>query len=358
MRKANRKGKKFNGKTIGLDLHKAFIEYVVIDEKGDEIAGGNIGTDRKKLKKLLGKFGLKVQVVMEACGLFYWVHDISAEMFGKENVHVAQSSRIKAIANSHEKNDTNDAWWLAYLLYERRLPDCWVPEGDVRDLRIYTRELRTQINSRSDSLRRLRSHFAQEGIKLVGSSLNTIKARAQLSEVISNLSEARQIAVSDIIDEIEFFDLRIEASRKRIKDFTKEMLPVKMMQDVIPGIGVTLAPIIYAELGDATRFYSAKAYAKATGLTPSYRESGGKKHGGGIARAGSAQARWALTRAVVGIMRCKSGAGLVIKNWITNQRKRKPYGKVVVAAARKLAEAIWRLFTYGECFDVAKAFGG
>lgn len=33
-------------------------------------------------------------------------------------------------------------------------------------------------------------------------------------------------------------------------------------------------------------------------------------------------------------------------------------GRARCAAARKLAETIWRLFHLGECFDAARAFGG
>ncbi len=32
--------------------------------------------------------------------------------------------------------------------------------------------------------------------------------------------------------------------------------------------------------------------------------------------------------------------------------------KARAAAARKLAESIWRLFHYGELFDMARPFGG
>jgi len=42
------------------------------------------------------------------------------------------------------------------------------------------------------------------------------------------------------------------------------------------------------------------------------------------------------------------------------QAKAKKLGrkKALVAGARKLAEAIWRLFHWGEVFDVTKPFGG
>ena len=56
-----------------------------------------------------------------------------------------------------------------------------------------------------------------------------------------------------------------------------------------------VAGLIYGELGSPERFHEAKCYAKATGLTPAYRESGGRAQAVGISRQGSRLARWAFT---------------------------------------------------------------
>ena len=76
----------------------------------------------------------------------------------------------------------------------------------------------------------------------------------------------------------------------------------------------------------------------------------------GMSRAGSRHARWALTRAVVACMRCKRGPGVNVKYWVLRRTRNRPKKPVSVAAARKLAEGIWRLFELGEEFDLAKAF--
>ena len=111
-------------------------------------------------------------------------------------------------------------------------------------------------------------------------------------------------------------------------------------------------------MGDPRRYRSPKAYAKATGLTPGYRESAGRRKSKGITREGSAHVRWALTRAVLACMRCRQGPGLAVRRWVDARLRRRSKKDAMVAAARKLAEGIWRLFHLGEAFDVTRAFGG
>ena len=145
MKKLNRKGERFKGQTLGLDIHKKFIEYCVLDGEGDEVATGRIESSREELQGLVVKLKKQgaVQASLEACGCFIWVFDLLVRELSREVVHVAQPSRIHVIANSMEKNDANDAWWLAYLLFEGRLPESFVVEGVMRNLRIAERELRS-----------------------------------------------------------------------------------------------------------------------------------------------------------------------------------------------------------------------
>jgi len=67
--------------------------------------------------------------------------------------------------------------------------------------------------------------------------------------------------------------------------------------------------------------------------------------------------RWALTRAVLSCLRCLKGPGLAVKQWVRRQQRCKPKKTAIVAAARKLAEGLWRLFTLGEAFDLGRIFG-
>ena len=110
MKKLTRRPVRFKGLTVGLDVHQSFTEYVVLDRRGDELAGGRIISDQSGLEELLSLVGRrKAQYVLEACSSFLWVYDALVERVGRDRVHVAQPHRVRPIANSLEKNDANDA---------------------------------------------------------------------------------------------------------------------------------------------------------------------------------------------------------------------------------------------------------
>lgn len=359
MKKLTRKTDRFKGCTLGLDLHQSFIQYAVLDAKGDDAGGGRIAADRKSLTTLLEQWKKKgaVQVAFEACGCFVWVFDLAVKLLGRECVHAAQAARIRMIANSQEKNDANDAWWLAYLLYERRLPEAYVAEGPLRELRIAGRELRSYTDLRSDLVRRARSHLAQEGIKLPkGWHTSALKLEAT-KKVLEAIKGVRGEALLALYAQVVQLGKEIATWRQKVETLSVAFPAIATLSREMPGLKTLTASLLYAELGDPTRFARAKSYAKATGLTPGFRESGGKRQDGGITRQGSRLSRWALTRAVIACGRCKKGAGAQVKAWVDKQVVRqKKKKKVIVAAARKLAEGVWRLLKWGETFDLKRAF--
>lgn len=357
MKKLTRKPVHFKGLTVGLDLHKKFIEWCVLDAKGNEKAAGRIDSNRAELAKLLAKWkGQALQVCLEACGCFVWVFDFLKEQLGRAAVHVAQPSRLKVIANSLEKNDANDAWWLAYFLYEGRLPEAYVAEGQLRELRIASRELRACTEARSDLLRRFKSHWAQAGQVVPKNWQSSKVGRAKAKEVVASIKGERATALTRLMSGIYHLTRTVLFWRARLAALSKELQSVKTLSAELPGFGPIISATVVAELNEPKAYHSAKAYAKATGLTPGQRESGGKAQKVGITRAGSRHARWAFTRAVLSCLRCKRGVGQQIRQWVEARTKYKPKCKVIVAAARKLAEGVWRLFALGEAFELARAF--
>ncbi len=357
MKKLERRPVLFQGKSVGLDVHQSTTVYSVLDNEGEEIAKASVPSTRAGLETLLDRIGgvEDVQFALEASGSSLWVYDFLVSHADEEDVHVAQSNVIRPIINSQEKNDENDAWWLAFFLWQGRLPTTYVAEGEVRELRIATRELSRLIEERSQMVCRFRSHLRQEGIQ-VPANFQTKKTRAAVPEAIEETSGARREALQRLLARIEAADAEIAHWEEMVEEMCKDLQIVQTMIEHIPGLGIRTAPVIYAEMGDPRRFRSAKAFAKATGLPPGYRESGGKISSTGITREGSAAARWAFTRAVIACLRCQHSAGWAIKQWILARVRRQPKKKAYVATARKLSEGVWRLFAFGEEFDLAKAF--
>lgn len=138
MKKLQRRVEKFTGLSVGLDLHKRFIQASILDPQGDELDNPRIPADEPSLTRLFDRLQALPQarrglrVAMEASGCFVWVFDLLKARLGADAVRVAAPSKVNAIATAGEKTDATDAWWLAYLLQEGRLPEAFVAEGDLR----------------------------------------------------------------------------------------------------------------------------------------------------------------------------------------------------------------------------------
>lgn len=364
MKKLHRRPSRFKGVTVGLDLHKSFTQYSVLSEAGDEVDAGRVVSRPEALSKLIDTLtgdGQAVQVTLEASGCFLWAYDLLTDQLGRAPVHVAAPSRVRVIADSMEKNDANDAWWLAYLLWEGRLPGAFVAEGDLRELRIASRELRSVVDERSDLKRRLKSHLAQLGLSFSTSDWASAPGRQRIVRCVDRVEAEHGVrgeSVARLWRRIKQMDEEVDHWRARVDALSSSFDEIKTLQRQLPGVGPQTAAVVWSELGDPRRYASAKSYAKATGLTPGYRESGGRMSRGRITRLGSAHVRWALTRAVLSCTRCtKDPAGRAVRAWLERAQKRKSKKAAIVAAARKLAEAIWRLFALDEAFDLTRAFG-
>ena len=223
-------------------------------------------------------------------------------------------------------------------------------------MRVAERELRACVDERSDLLRRLNSHFTQEGKRIPRSWQTSEKKTSQVREKLKELGGERQIACRRLFARIVKMTREEKYWRRRVWKLCEGIPEVAVAREELPGFGRVIAGIVYGEMGDGRRYYSAKAFARATGLTPGYRESGGRVQGSGIVRAGNRRARWAFTQAAKACLRCKRGPGVQVKAWIEAHTRNGRRKKAIVAAGRKLAEAYWRLFKTGETFDVTKAF--
>ena len=104
-----------------------------------------------------------------------------------------------------------------------------------------------------------------------------------------------------------------------------------------PGIGPVWAAVFVAEIGDVTRFASARHLCSWAGLTPRHRESDTTVHRGAITKMGSTLVRWA---AVEAMQRIPDSAGWLVatRAEITVRRGR---NIATVAVARRLLTLVY-----------------
>ena len=114
----------------------------------------------------------------------------------------------------------------------------------------------------------------------------------------------------------------------------------------IPGIGVETADMLVNEVF-TREFRDERAVARYAGLTGSPDESGARQREKGLAKAGNARVRRGMIQLAWGFLNHQKNSALA--QWfearVAAGKKRKT---MIVALARKLLIALWRLVTTGE----------
>jgi transposase len=116
----------------------------------------------------------------------------------------------------------------------------------------------------------------------------------------------------------------------------------------LPGVGEFTALVMVAEIGDITRFGSARKLASWAGLTPTVRGSDLKVRHGHISKQGSAWLRWALNQAA---QTAKRSPDFTASYAAIAKRRGKKIA--TIAIARKLVTRAWHLLSEMEPADAS-----
>lgn len=129
MKKLSDPVRKVSAQTVGFDVHKAITVSCVMNAQGEMIEEERFLSNRAEITEFIRRVLAQgeTHLTFEASRSSQWVYGVMTEFVKDDHIHVAQSKPIRAIANSNSKNDANDAWWLACLTYEGRLPEAHVP---------------------------------------------------------------------------------------------------------------------------------------------------------------------------------------------------------------------------------------
>jgi len=141
---------------------------------------------------------------------------------------------------------------------------------------------------------------------------------------------------------IDAVEARIDRLDWEIRQRARSGPRVKVLTQ-LPGVGPFTALAILAEVGDVSRFGSARKLASWAGLTPAVRGSDRVAHYGHISKQGSAWLRWVLCEAAQTAKRHPPFAA-------SYQAIAKRRGKKIAttAVARKLLTRAWHLLTDAE----------
>ena len=233
-----------------------------------------------------------------------------------------------------------------------------IPTMAEEDARRPSRERENLINERTRIKNRMTSALVRLGIHGFKPHLRRASERladlrtAEGTSLPTNMSEelrrdmARLALVRDQIDTIE--KTRVERI-ERAPD-TEPNAMVRLLARVI-GVGIETADMLVREIL-SRNLRDRKALARYAGLTGSPDESGLKRREKGLAKAGNARVRRGLIQLAWRFLMFQKDSALA--QWYRT-RTQGPSGArkttMIVALARKLLIALWRLVTTGEVPD-------
>jgi len=247
---------------VGIDVHRKRSQVAVVDESGKVLANRNVPNAVEPFLKVIGGLPPGTPAAFEAAYGTSWLVEL-LESYGF-TPHLVHASRCKAIASARLKNDKVGASILAQLLRVDLLPEAWIAPPEVRQLRALLRHRVALVRLRTLLRNRIHAIVADHGYDRPAGEYWSGPGRAWLAS-LELPAVSRELAGDDlaligaletVIDRLDWEIRQRGRSGPRVKVLTQ-----------LPGVGPFTALVILAEVGDVSRFGSARKLASWAGPT-------------------------------------------------------------------------------------------
>ncbi|MFJ2191548.1 IS110 family transposase [Kitasatospora sp. NPDC087861] len=276
---------------VGIDVHRKRSQIAVIDQDGEVQVNRNVPNGVETVLGVIGDLPIGTPVAFEAAYGWGWPVELLDD-YGYES-HLVHPLRCKAIASARLKNDKVDAATLGQLLRADLLPEAWIAPLDVRQQRGLLRHRFQLVRLRTLLRNRIHAVLADFGHARAG-GFSTGPGRAWLAEL--PLPDASRRVVDDLLALMDGMQPAIDALDKELAAHARGDPRVAALME-LPGVGTLTALAIVTEVGDITRFPSARRLASWAGLTPTVHSSDRTVHQGHISKQGDAWLRWIMCEA-------------------------------------------------------------
>jgi transposase len=230
-----------------------------------------------------------------------------------------------------------------------------IPTIEQEDAKRPTRERENLVGERTRIINRIKGCLARFGIRGFKSTLRKAAERLAVLKTPegvllppNTLAELRRdiARLRFVMDQIKVIEVaRLERLKKAPKEGPHAM--VCLLARVI-GVGIETADMLVHEVL-SRNLRDRRAVARYAGLTGSPDESGKRRREKGLARAGNARVRRGMIQLAWRFLTFQKDSALA--QWYRSQTANARGGTrktMIVALARKLLIALWRLVTSGE----------
>jgi len=339
-------------KYLGIDVHVTTSVWCLVDASGAVLERGKTATTTPELTALVQRLGEDDELLagQEVGKLSYFVHDTLTAAGVKLlsfNAH-----HLRMISSSRKKNDRRDSYWIARALQSGMMPHpVYIPTGDVRLVRSLLSQRQALLVERRRWLARARSYLQAAGYKT-----RVVRTVPRLIESAISQPDGLDEHLAQSLDLCARMEntaaLELNRAEQRLWALNKQNDAIQRLK-TIPAVGDLVAAMLYAWIGDVTRFPSASDLASYAGLVPSSWQSADSCHTGRITKEGTPQLRSILVQAGhVLLFRCQSAEAAPLKSIAmrvhTNRARRKI---AVVAAARHILRLAYYILRDGSQYD-------
>jgi transposase len=332
---------------VGIDLAKRTMEVCILSE-GRKIERHGLKTDEEGRRRLCGLLRKSDSVAFEICA---YASGLARQLEKKVGckVFLLNPGKLRVIWDSTKKTDREDALKLAKLVQrvpEEELPVVPLISEQEEETRYEVSSLEYMKRKRVSAINRLHALYLWAGI--VDVSKKDLKSARRREAMLGDLPEDLRRFAQYLHEEIDLLERQIREIRGELERKVREN-PLAPYIMSIPGIGIGIAAVLLAYLGDGRRFSHGKEVANYSGFTPRVDCSGETEHYGHIAkRTFCHPIRAVVLEGVWAMIRSSSGGELYEKYMSLRERMSKK--KSAVAIARRMVRLAWILMTRREMY--------
>jgi transposase len=281
-------------------------------------------------------------VAVEAAFGWPWIADLLEE--AGLQPHLAHPPAVKVMAQHEAKTDRCDADRLGKLQLRGVLPESYLAPPEVRQHRERMRYRVALVRLRTGVKNRIQAILHRLGILHMFSDLFGKAGRAFLEEL--DLPPASRSVLGGYLRMLDHLDEEIAQVEQWMRQNLREDEVVRWLKS-LPGVGLVLAQVIRAEIGQIERFPSQRHLASYAGLAPKSNDSAdrhGRRH---CSPACNHTLRWALIEAATGVMATKGNKAWRLRRLYARLTGGGRYHKnqAKVAVARELAKLVYVVWT-------------
>jgi transposase len=362
-------------KFVGLDVHAETIAVAVAEQDGEVRSLGVIPNREESVRKLVRKLGpvKQLRFCYEAgptgYALYWQLSKLEAQC------EVVAPTLVPVKAGDRVKTDRRDALKLARNYRAGELTAVWVPDADHEALRDLVRAREAAKKDQLRARHRLSKFLLRHGRRpSPGIRSWTVKYVEWVKRDVHFPARAQEVTLLDYVHEVEHAAARIArldvAIEEAVQGTPPRMRAVIEGLQALRGIARISAVTIVAEVGEMTRFRTARQLMAYGGIVPSEDSSGERTRRGSLTKTGNAHLRRVVVEAAWAY-RHRPGVGVALRqrqqavseevkeiSWKAQHRLHGKYGKlmakgknkgvVVTAVARELLGFLWAIAVHVE----------